>query len=279
VKGHLGRIIIAVVLLPILYIIIRHAPPLGFFLLVAGGILIGQYEFYRIYYPQNHFPRIIAGLILGFLLVLGFYPGVFSPILGAPFAIFTLIIFSAMFFSLFTVHEIKTVLTDSAVMILGVVYVSLLLSYLLLLRDFPGGEFLILFILGITWLGDAGAYYVGSMIGRHALAPRISPKKTIEGAVGGLAVSVIGSVAAKFWFLPALTLADALRLGLLLGVAGQFGDLVESMWKRSGGVKDSGGLIPAHGGLLDKMDSLIFAAPVFYYYLTLVKEYSQATAL
>ena len=89
--------------------------------------------------------------------------------------------------------------------------------------------------------------------------------------MGGLALSVMSSVAAKFWFLPALTVADSVRLGLLLGVVGQLGDLVESLWKRSAGIKDSSSLFAAHGGLLDKVDSLIFTAPVFYYYLVLVK--------
>ncbi|HLB02084.1 MAG TPA: phosphatidate cytidylyltransferase [Nitrospiria bacterium] len=270
-KGHPGRVITAVVLLPIFYVVVRYLPSYCFFLLVTGGILIGQYEFYRFHYPQDHLTRIVTGMALGFLLVLSFYLGFSPPTQTFPVAILTLIAISAMLFSLFTVREIKGALIDSAVLFFGVFYVSFLLSHLLLLRGLQEGEFLILFIFGITWLGDAGAYYVGSLMGRHSLAPRISPKKTIEGAVGGLVLSVMGSLAAKFWFLPTLTVADSLRLGLLLGVVGQLGDLVESLWKRSAGVKDSSSLFAAHGGLLDKVDSLIFTAPVFYYYLILVK--------
>jgi phosphatidate cytidylyltransferase len=153
----------------------------------------------------------------------------------------------------------------------GVVYVSLLLSHLLLLRWLPDGELLTLFVFGVTWLADAGAYYIGWLIGRHSLAPKISPKKTVEGAIGGLGFSILGGVGAKFWFLPGLSLADSVLLGVLLGIVGQLGDLVESLWKRSAGVKDSSTVLMAHGGILDKVDSLMFTAPVFYYYLVLVK--------
>ena len=272
-RGHLGRVITAVVLLPILYWVVKYSPSHIFFLLVAGGILMGQYELYRFYYPQNHFRRILLGLILGFFLALSFYLKLIYPAPHLPVLLLTLISIGAMLFSLFTVREMKTALNDTAVMLFGVVYVSFLLSHLLLLRGLPEGQGLILFVLGITWLCDAGAYYVGQLMGRHPLAPRISPKKTIEGAVGGLVFSVSGSLAAKFWFLPALSMMDSLFVGLLLGVVGQLGDLVESLWKRSAGVKDSSTLLMAHGGVLDKVDSLIFTAPVFYYYLVLVKGY------
>ena len=269
-RGHLGRVLIAVLLLPILYWIIRYGPPYGFFLLVVAGILSGQYEFYRLYYPQDHILRICAGLALGFLLALSFYLETIQQSWPSLLSILTLIVLGVLLFSLLTTQEVKAALSDSAVTLFSVLYVSLLLSHLLFLRGMPDGELLILFVVGITWLGDAAAYYVGTLAGRHALAPRISPKKTIEGAAGGLAVSVAGSVAAKFWFLPALSIADSVRVGILLGVMGQIGDLVESLWKRSAGRKDSGTLLFAHGGILDKLDSLIFAAPAFYYYLVWV---------
>jgi phosphatidate cytidylyltransferase len=272
-RGHLGRVILAAVLLPILYFVVRHGPSSVFFLLVAGGILIGQYEFYRFYYPQNHLPQILSGLIFGFLLAFSFYLHLIYPAPNLPVLLLTLITVCTILFSLFTVREMKTALNDTAVMLFGVVYVSFLLSHLLFLRDLPAGPWLILFVLGITWLCDAGAYYVGGILGRYPLASLISPKKTIEGAIGGLVFSVSGTLGAKFWFLPALSVADSIFVGLLLGVVGQLGDLAESLWKRSAGVKNSSVLMMAHGGILDKVDSLIFTAPVFYYYLILVKGY------
>jgi phosphatidate cytidylyltransferase len=273
VRDHLGRVITAVVLLPVLYFIVRYGPFYIFFLLVAGGILIGQYEFYRFYYHQNHSTRFLLGLILGFLLALSFYLKLIYAAPNLPILVLTLILLCVTLFSLFTVREIKTALSDTAVMLLGVMYVSFLLSHLLLLRDLPQSQWFILFVLGITWVCDAGAYYVGKLMGRHPLSPRISPKKTVEGAVGGLLFSLLGSLGAMFWFLPGFSVADSVLVGFLLGVAGQLGDLVESLWKRSAGVKDSSALLMAQGGLLDKVDSLIFTAPVFYYYLILVKGY------
>ncbi len=274
-EGHLGRVITAVALLPILYLIIRHSHPFVFFALVSGGILIGQYELYRFYYPQDHLMKVLVGMMLGFFLSLSFYFEGSHPALNLPLLLLTFITVCALLFSLFTVREIKTVLTESAVMLFGAVYVSLLLSHLLLLRGLAGGELLTLFVIGMTWLADAGAYYVGRLIGRHPLAFTISPKKTIEGAIGGLGFSILGSLGAKFWFLPDLSVGDSVILGVLLGIVGQLGDLVESMWKRSAGVKDSSTLLMAHGGILDKVDSLMFTAPVFYYYLILVKGWGQ----
>lgn len=261
----------AAVILPMLYGIIRYAPPEGFLLLVAGGILIGQYEFYRLYYPQGYLPKIITGLLLGFLLPLNFYLNPEGGFVRTPALPLTLIMMATGLFFLLTVGETKKALIDAAVMSFGILYVSLLLSHLILLRHLEAGVLLVLFVMGITWLCDAGAYYAGRLMGRHSLAPRISPNKTVEGAIGGLVFAILGSLAAIHWFLPSLQVMDALAVGLLLGVFGQAGDLVESLWKRSAGVKDSGRLLFAHGGFLDKMDSLIFTVPVFYYYMVFVK--------
>ena len=123
----------------------------------------------------------------------------------------------------------------------------------------------------VTWASDTAAYYVGSSFGTRKLAPRISPGKTIEGSVGGLVGSVMMAVVAKFGFMPWLDLKDCLIIGLLLGSIGQVGDLFESRLKRYAGVKDSGTILPGHGGLLDRLDSLIFTSPVFYYYVILIK--------
>lgn len=274
-KDGLRRVLTALVLLPLLYVIIRMAPPEGFFLLVAAVILTGQYEFYRLYYPRNHSGRIFIGLVMGISVAFGFYLHSI-PVGGyALMLILTLVVMGGMLFTLFSVQELHRILSDSAVTFLGVAYVSFLLSHLLFLRGLSEGEYLILFVLGITWLGDAGAYYTGSLLGRRPLAARISPRKTVEGSLGGLGVGVLGSLGAKFWFLPQLSVWDAVVLGLVLGIVGQLGDLVESLCKRSAGVKDSGQLIAAHGGVLDKVDALMFTAPVFYYYLVIVKQYSQ----
>jgi phosphatidate cytidylyltransferase len=113
---------------------------------------------------------------------------------------------------------------------------------------------------------DTGAYYTGRTIGRHKLAPRVSPGKTIEGAIGGFVMAVVAGLLCKLVFFPEIPAAHALALGAVLGTIGQVGDLAESLLKRGSNVKDSGTLLPGHGGMLDRVDSILFCAPVLYYY-------------
>lgn len=149
----------------------------------------------------------------------------------------------------------------------GLVYIPYLLGYVVLLRSLPGGGKLLLFILGFTWAVDIFAYAVGKTMGRVKLAPALSPSKTKEGAMGGLAGGVVWTLLFHRVLLPGVPLGDLLAVSILMGGIGQVGDLCESAFKRYAGVKDSGGLIPGHGGFLDKIDSLLFNAPIFYLFL------------
>ncbi len=153
----------------------------------------------------------------------------------------------------------------------GIAYVNWLLGYAFWLRDLEAGKEWVLLLVLVTWLGETAAYLVGSVLGRHALAPLVSPKKTVEGAAAQLVVSVVAALIARAWFFPALPLSGAVLVGLMLGVVGQVGDLVESALKRSVGVKDTGRLIPGHGGMLDRIDSLLFNTPVLFYYAVHVR--------
>ena len=155
-----------------------------------------------------------------------------------------------------------------AVTLFGVCYVNWLLGYTFWLRDLEHGVEWILLLVSVTWLGETAAYVVGSTLGRHKLAPSISPRKTIEGAAAQLVISGLAALGARAWFFPALSLHGALFVGLLLGVVGQAGDLIESAIKRSVGTKDTGRLIPGHGGMLDRVDSLLVNTPVLFYYAT-----------
>jgi phosphatidate cytidylyltransferase len=132
------------------------------------------------------------------------------------------------------------------------------------------GPHYVFYIFGVVWLGDAAALMVGTLIGRHKLAPSISPRKTIEGAVGGLLGSLCGAILGGVWLLGHFSLAQCLATGCMLAVLGQLGDLSESLLKRSVGVKDSGVFIPGHGGILDKVDGILFGAPALYYYVLYV---------
>ena len=156
--------------------------------------------------------------------------------------------------------SLDTVLPNAGLAMLGLVYCSVLLGFVVWLQSN-----VVLVMLGTIWTGDAAAYYGGRALGRHKLAPTISPNKTVEGSVAGIIGSIIAGVGLGTWLLgkPILFLIVA---SLAAAIAGQIGDLTESAFKRSAGVKDSSSLIPGHGGVLDRVDSLLFAAPVFYWF-------------
>jgi phosphatidate cytidylyltransferase len=171
----------------------------------------------------------------------------------------------------FSRKPLQDSLPSSAIAVLATTYVGMLGGSLIRLRnDFPVGWKLVFFLLLVVWLGDSGAYYVGKNFGKHKLSPRISPKKTVEGLAGGIATSIITAIVIHFTFFKEFPLHHAIIAGVILSFAGVIGDLAESMWKRSADVKDSGTLIPGHGGFLDRFDSIFFTAPILYCYWTLI---------
>ena len=160
----------------------------------------------------------------------------------------------------------RPLVESTANTLFGAVYVGWLLGYAIWLQGRAGGPQLVLFLVGVTWAGESAAYLVGSSIGRHRLAPILSPRKTVEGAIAQVIVSVAAAMALGYWLLPACGLMGAAGAGAVLGVIGQVGDLAESAIKRSIGTKDTADLIPGHGGMLDRVDSLLFNAPALYLY-------------
>jgi len=261
------RVYSALVFFPLFYGLVRHLPATAFAVFVAIGIVLAQYEYYRLYFPTPASPSLTIGLALGLLVSAGFaVPG----LLAEP-ATITIIVMAVLLNHVLSGRELTTGFLDTAVLTFGVFYVAWLLGHLILIRQMAEGAFLIFFVFLVTWANDTAAYYVGTFWGQRQMAPRISPKKTWEGAVGGLLGSVAAAFACRAWFLDSLSASDAATLGLLIGVMAPLGDLSESVLKRSAGVKDSGGIIPGHGGILDRMDSLIFTAPVLYYYLLTVR--------
>lgn len=262
------RVYAAIFFIPLFYGLVRYLPPVAFFSLVLAAGILALGEFYRLHFQdKNLVPATVGGFVaLSLLLVSAQWPDMLSErvsvLTALMFALLTPLAFQA---------DIRRCLMDSAILVFGVLYIGLTLSYLPLTRSLADGTFLIFFLVLITWAGDTGAYYAGTLLGRHRLAPRISPNKTVEGLIGGLILSVILAHVARAWFVPTFSPIDCWILGLLLTTAGVIGDLAESLLKRSAGVKDSGGLIPGHGGMLDRLDSLLFTGPAFYYYVTLVK--------
>jgi phosphatidate cytidylyltransferase len=164
----------------------------------------------------------------------------------------------------------RSVLDGVARQIQGVCYVPLPLALLILLRATPDGTVWIFLLCAVIFAGDTAALYGGTLWGRRKLCPDISPGKTVVGALAGLAANLAVGLAGKAFFLPELGWATAVALAIALGLAGQVGDLFESMLKRASNVKDSGGLLPGHGGVLDRLDALLFAAPVAFVFKMVV---------
>ncbi len=258
------RIYTILVLVPLLYAVIRYSPPLAFsgVVMLAGGLAL--FEFYRLCFGSRSHSWLIGIGLTGFAaLILGTHrPDIIVPTLLA-----TLVCIISV--PLLSRSPLEQSLRDGAITLFGVLYLGLTLGTLSMTRLLPLGEWLIFFLLLVTWASDTGAYLVGTLCGRHRLAPTISPKKTVEGLVGGLITAIIAGYAARWWFLPDLSGLDCLILATLLTITGLWGDLTESAMKRSVGMKDSGGILPGHGGMLDRLDSLLFTAPVFYYYVTM----------
>jgi phosphatidate cytidylyltransferase len=165
----------------------------------------------------------------------------------------------------------STVANRFVATIAGIVYVGFGLSFLGLVRRDLGEPDLIVLILLIAWVGDTGAYFAGRFLGKKKLYEAVSPKKTWAGAWGGIAGSLLGAVFVKLVLLDALTWVDVVVVALIGSVLGQVGDLAESLIKRAVGVKDSGSLLPGHGGMLDRIDAVLFIAPWVYVYFALLK--------
>ncbi len=259
------RLISALCILPPLGLIVRFGSSFHFLVLVTFVVGLGLVEFYRMLSAKGFPCWGWLGVACGGALPLTFYvggranPGVVAALVALSFIV-----------GLFARQELATSLQSVAFTLLGVFYVGWLLSYVLLLHLLIDGPYYVFYIFGVVWLGDAAALIAGTLIGRHKLAPSISPGKTIEGAVGGLLGSLCGATLGGLWLLGHFRLAQCIALGCMLAVLGQLGDLSESCLKRSAGVKDSGVLIPGHGGILDKVDGILFGAPALYYYVLYV---------
>jgi len=238
---------------------------LGVALVVGAAVVIGLFEYGRMAFPADAGALRWAVLVFGgavYATTVYLSPLATGPTLAAlTIASFLLVMAGA--------ETIDGAADRVGRLVLGMCYVGFLLAFVALVRRHDQGVGWIFVLLATTWLGDTGAYFAGRSFGRHKLAPSLSPKKTWEGAIGGL-VAAMGGAVLFGWIsgLDAHWLFLAL-LGGLLDAAGVLGDLGESLLKRAFGVKDSGGILPGHGGILDRVDSLLFSAPLLYAVLAL----------
>lgn len=257
-----SRLIVALIFIPLFYLLVKYLPPYAFFILILAAAMIGLYEFYTILSRDGIQPSKIIGIPLGGLSSLIFYTGDFSLInIFIP-----AVIFLAIIERIISKGDIKKAFADVSITFFGIFLIPWLMGYQILIRNLEEGTNLILLLYTIIWVGDTTAYAIGSRIGRHKLAPVLSPRKSWEGAIAGLLAGIGMSFIAKFTFFNTLNYRDCLILGLGLSILGQLGDISESMFKRGAEVKDSSTLIPGHGGFLDKMDSLLYTSPALYYY-------------
>jgi phosphatidate cytidylyltransferase len=262
-KQHLNRWLTAAVALPVLGFIIGLGPGwllLSLVVLVTAG---GMLELLTLLLPDTQSWVRIAALAAGLLVPLATY---WKGVIGLSVATVA-VIFVALTVHLLLYAKQKAVLQSLGIMVFALLYIPFLLSHVLLLFQVPSGRRWIFFLFFVIFAGDTGAYYAGHRWGRHKLWPTVSPGKTVEGAVGGLLSSLaIALLVGKLLLsLGEFGITFLLSVGFVIALAGQMGDLMESMLKRVSQVKDASSILPGHGGLLDRLDSLIFAFPLTYY--------------
>lgn len=260
------RVPTALFLLAILLSVVQWAPAWGFFILLQLLITAALWEFYNLARRRRLRPQRLIGLASALLIGASFIFPEF-PLAAALFL--SLLAAGVYFVASFTTVE-KLAVFPSAVSLtfFGAAYVALPMNFLYwtLVADGRQGLY---FLFLVVFLGDTGAYLVGKTIGRHKMTPLASPKKTWEGAVGGILFAVGSAVAGRYLFFPSIGLAAAAACGAAVHAAAQLSDPLESLFKRAAGVKDSSSLLPGHGGFLDRADSFLLAAPVFYYFVRL----------
>ena len=255
-----ARVATAAIFVVVIIGVLLFGRELGWALLVAAITVLSLREFYALTRETRLLPNEILGLAAAAAMPLA---AIFFGKLGLLTAVTAFVLAALAWYVAFR----QVPLADTAVTVLGVMYVAFGLTHLVLVRALDAGALLVLTILLSVWAADVFAYFVGSLLGRHKLAPSISPGKSWEGFAGGILGSVLVWVAASQVSDTGLGPAWHVAIGIAVAVAGLLGDLLESRIKREVGVKDSGTMLPGHGGFLDRFDSLIIVAVVAYYML------------
>ncbi len=246
--------------------------PISFFILFSAIVVIGQIEFYKIALQDGRKPQVLTGIFLGLVVFVTNFLVASGGSSSKIFAIYLPAIIILMIIELFrnSVHPFSNI----AFAIFGAIYVALpfaLVNYIvyspIFENDFNSSILIAFFVL--IWASDTGAYVIGSMIGKNKLFERISPKKTWEGFLGGAFFAILAGVLASL-FIKQVHILHWLSIAILTVVFGTFGDLLESLLKRKVNIKDSGTILPGHGGILDRFDSLLMAAPIVFVYLLFI---------
>jgi phosphatidate cytidylyltransferase len=256
------RLPTAIILLGLVFLVIQYAPEIVLFLLQLAFIIGALVEFYNLAEKKGLRPQRTLGLVAALLVTSAFY----FPSIPFDMALFAGLLLAAFYFvfSFRRPEQLPDFPASFAITLIGAVYIAFPLSYILRVRT-DYGSFYLYFLFAVIFLGDSGAYFIGSPLGKRKMTPLASPNKTWEGSAGGLLFAALGALGARFLLLPEIPLWKALVCGVLVHAAAQVSDPLESLFKRAAGVKDSSNALPGHGGFLDRIDSLILATPLFYY--------------
>lgn len=261
------RVIVSIIAIPLIIggSLVGGIP---FLIFTLGIALISFWEFSEMVKKKEAYPN----FVLGSLVIVSIILNVYFKFLE----FYVLFLFASIIILISELFRNKaSAIINVAVTFLGILYLGLFSSSILLIREifsesellYSEGGYLIISIMIAIWICDSAAFFIGSAFGKHKLFPRVSPNKSWEGAIAGFVFAIVSMIAAKAIFLDILTLTDSIIIGTIVGTVGQIGDLVESLVKRDAGVKDSSAIIPGHGGIFDRFDSLLFTAPVVYIYL------------
>lgn len=262
-NNHVVRLITSIIAVPIIISFILYSSELAFSIIISLIIQLAVWEYTGLVF-EKHRDLLEKGTLylLAIFIPLAAYGGANAVIL----AVITSSILLTYLLFLFNITSAHIDLTKAGKVLMGLLYMPLLMSSFILLRNLHSGAIWVLFVLAIVSLGDITAYYIGRIMGKHQLHPWVSPGKTVEGTMGQIVGSLLGAVIFQTLFFTSLSLINAIIIGTLGGVLAQLGDLFESAIKRSAGAKDAGFIIPGHGGILDRLDSLSFVAPFVFYY-------------
>ena len=268
---HLKRIITSLIAFPLLSLLILKGSVGLFTLFIALVSIIALYEYFHIVFSDKtssiFSPVALWGGCCGLLLIFSAYVHSFQMMTGV-------VVINLLGAAVLSMTRYKTdagILEDVQKEIQGVVYIPLTLSFIVLLRHDSHGVAWIFFLIFMVFAGDVGAFYAGKLFGRHKLSPSISPGKTIEGSIGGMILCILVGYGFARLFLPHLNGWSVFLLFIFVNIISQIGDLFESELKRTARIKDSGNILPGHGGILDRIDALLFAAPVAYFFKVLVQ--------
>lgn len=257
------KFLTGLIIVPPIIFIILIGPPFVLTLLVLASIFLGLKEYYKLTIPDSKNIEKWIGILIGISITLFIIYGGNNSY--SILIVLTLLIISLLF--MITSKDLSTAASNMGIMFFGVFYIGFLLSYIPLIRLLEDGKKWILFLIITVWSGDVLALLFGLYLGRHKLYPKISPNKTFEGLLGALIGPVVSGSIYSWLVFPYVDRIKCIIMTIGIGLLGQLGDFSESMIKRSANVKDSGSLIPGHGGILDRLDSFLFSSPFLYYFI------------